>query len=98
MTWALACTSAFALLGWGAAFVLWLCNGTNKARVAFWKGLVKGAESDRDIVRDELIRAYDRMNNAEDQARHAAAELLRAQRELRDLKLQRGAGWIRGLN
>lgn len=98
MTWALACTGAFALLGWGAALVLWACNATNKARVRFWKGLVNGAESDRDIVRDELVRAYDRMNAAEDQARLAATELIRAQKELRDMKLQRGAGWIRGLN
>lgn len=77
MTWALVCTSLFALLGWGAAFV---CRGllaVNRRRLTKLKATTA---YDVAFATEELAKAFNDLNTTR-------AELLRAQGKLRAYEL-----------
>lgn len=69
MTWALACTSLFALIGWGAFAV---CRGllaVNRRRVSRLKGDLACVRYDLAFATEKLAEFIDRTNIAEGKLR-----------------------------
>lgn len=89
MNWPLACTGAFALLGWGAFFVAHGLLGVNRRRVVTARTGLVAARIDRDLCGQELAVAYARLARAEDEVMRLSGTLMA--RELDDSSRRRRA-------